>query len=149
MNSFQQLKNKTLLKARGRFSSNIHNPRDPNAERYMCYSFHEMSDYRLREQAWQRHLEWVSKLIIGPPKETPYYSQENLKKQGMVGLYVPIYIFRSKRRIFGGRKTKHYLDKDTIKWEKLKAATAKITKGTSSKDLEKVEDSFRKKLRND
>lgn len=149
MNTFKQLKNKTLLRVPGRFSSNLHDPRDPKARLYMCYSFHEMMDYRLREQAWQRHLEWVSKLIIGPPKETPYYSQENLKEQGMVGAYVPIYIFRSKRRIFGGRKTKRYLDKDTIKWEKLEADIAKITKGTSSKDLEKVKGSFRKKLRND
>lgn len=72
----------------GRFLSNIYDPRLPNARMYLTYSFHAHDNGKAgMDREWQAHLDWVNKNIIGPPKATDYYTQEELEAEKMVGIY--------------------------------------------------------------
>jgi len=91
---------KTRVKTRGRFLSNIYDPRKPDAERYMCYSHHAQSNGpgATREE-WQHHMDWINKNIIGPPKPTQWYTESDLMDQSMVGIYVPTFYQKTVKRL--------------------------------------------------
>jgi hypothetical protein len=40
-----------------------------------------------RRAEWNQHLAWIHRHVIGPPKPTPHYTVEELRKIGFVGLY--------------------------------------------------------------
>ncbi len=62
--------------------SNIHDPKDPQAQMYVARSFHETP-----EEAWAHHQEWLKGKVIGEPQATEAYTVEQLKAMGMVGVY--------------------------------------------------------------
>jgi hypothetical protein len=70
-----------------RFLSNIHDPQDPNAKIYLTLNYWEAREPGGREAAWQRHLEWVNAHVIGEPQASSFYTSEQLKEMGMVGVY--------------------------------------------------------------
>lgn len=73
----------------GRHLSNIFDHRGPNAEAMFTYSYHawiEKSDGP-RKREWNSHLRWINENMIGPPKETDHYGSQELKDQGMIGIY--------------------------------------------------------------
>lgn len=73
---------------RGRFLTNMFNPAHPHAQMYMTYSLHAWdSGPAAMQEEWERHLEYVSKNIVGLPKKTDHYSQRELIKMGIVGIY--------------------------------------------------------------
>ena len=57
--------------------SNIYDPRREDAKRVSLYSCDE----------WQHHLDWVNQNVIGEPQATEFYTVEQLKDMGMVGVY--------------------------------------------------------------
>lgn len=73
--------------AQGRFLSNIHDPKDPNARMYFTLSVEASLGIRRADFEWQNHLDWIAKNSIGKPKATDAYSVEDLEKMGMVGIY--------------------------------------------------------------
>lgn len=71
-----------------RHLSNIFNHLDPKAEMFFCHSHQAMfSEKDARDAEWQRHLDWINKNVIGPPKETEKYTSRQLKEMGMIGIY--------------------------------------------------------------
>jgi hypothetical protein len=54
----------------------------------MCHSYHDMMNGRqAMRQAWLRHLDWINRNVIGPPKATETYTQAQLEGMGMIGIY--------------------------------------------------------------
>ena len=65
-----------------KFLSNIYDPKDKNAKMYISCHFDETQD-----EAWCLHCEWLKDKIIGDPQATSYYTVQQLKDMGMVGVY--------------------------------------------------------------
>lgn len=68
---------------------NVLNPYGPDAKSLFLYSYKAMiaQDYFLMEDEWLRHLQYVERNVIGPPKATKRYTEDELRKMGYVGLY--------------------------------------------------------------
>lgn len=74
----------------GRHLSNIFDHQVPEAQFRHCYSFESMQDGReAMAEEWQDHLGWINNNVIGPPKATDHYTQEELVEMGMIGIYAP------------------------------------------------------------
>jgi hypothetical protein len=74
----------------GRFLGNICDPSDPRSRSLHHYSYHAFMDSTgtLMQEEWRFHAAWVRENVIGPPKAKGY-TTEQLKAQGLVGLYAP------------------------------------------------------------
>ncbi len=76
--------------ARGRFLTNMYDPRKPKARMYHTYSFHTWdSGKEAMDTEWQHHLDYVARNVICPPKATEKYTQKQLEDMNMVGIYAP------------------------------------------------------------
>lgn len=64
--------------------SNTYDPQRADARQYVSKLLNETT-----EEAWQHHLEWLKDKIIGEPQGTRLISAEDLKKMGLVGVYLP------------------------------------------------------------
>lgn len=74
----------------GRHLSNIYDHRLPNAEMYQIHDFHTtMAGPEACHEDWLRHLEWINRNTIGPPKATETYSVKQLEAMDMIGIYAP------------------------------------------------------------
>lgn len=72
----------------GRHLSNIHDHRLPNAESEMIHDYNDWMDGpEAMHRAWLSHLDWINSNVIGPPKETPYFTRKQLEDMGMIGIY--------------------------------------------------------------
>ena len=69
--------------------SNIFDHRLPKTrDTFTGFTYHEWREGpQAIERAWLRHLEWINQNVIGPPKATDYYTVEQLKASGMIGIY--------------------------------------------------------------
>ena len=68
--------------------SNIYDPRREDAKRMLCYSHNAMLNGQSAiDMEWQHHLDWVNQNLIGEPQATEFYTVEQLKNMGMVGIY--------------------------------------------------------------
>lgn len=67
--------------------TNIPDHRKPNAERFHCYSIAVFANQKARQVEWQQYLAWINAHIIGPPQATEKYTQQQLEKEGMIGIY--------------------------------------------------------------
>ena len=75
----------------GRFLSNTHDYRRPDAERMHIYSHYAMSNgLDACKREWEQHLAWINENVIGPPESSDFYTVEELEQQGMIGIYKPI-----------------------------------------------------------
>lgn len=73
---------------KGRFLSNIYDPRKEDAKRFLTYSYDAISNGEAAmENEWQQHLKWVNQNIIDRPQATDHYTVEQLENMGMVGIY--------------------------------------------------------------
>lgn len=55
-----------------------------------CYSFHAIDcGQKAMDEEWQHHMNWVNQNVIRPPKATEAYTQKQLIKMGLVGIYAP------------------------------------------------------------
>lgn len=52
-----------------------------------CYSSAAVRNPSAKDSEWKHHLNWIAENVIGPPKATDYYTQEELEKMGMIGIY--------------------------------------------------------------
>jgi hypothetical protein len=71
-----------------RYICNEYDPARPDAKKMMRLDKEEMHDLQGQEQAWQRKQEWLKGKVIGEPQATSSCSVEELKKIGMVGIYI-------------------------------------------------------------
>lgn len=71
----------------GRHLSNISDHRREDAKTMHGYSSAAMRNSSAKDFEWQQHLEWITENVIGPPKATDHYTQEELEKMGMIGIY--------------------------------------------------------------
>ena len=62
--------------------TNLDDPRHGGAHLHIL---HEIG--RTRAEAWQAQERWLADKILGDPQATDYYSVEQLKQMGMVGVY--------------------------------------------------------------
>ncbi len=73
---------------KGRFLSNIFDPHNPQAQMYFTYSLHAMDSGQVAcDVEWKHHMEWIDKNIIALPKATEAYTQKQLIKMSLVGIY--------------------------------------------------------------
>lgn len=70
--------------------SNIHDPEDPRAKLFYCYSLCAKGDSHLEAMEWQRHIDRIQAALIGPPKATTTFTRDQLKQMNIVGLYAPL-----------------------------------------------------------
>ena len=70
-----------------KFLTNTYNPKLPDAKMSLSVSFEDLLIPNGVENALQRHLEYLSDKIIVRPEATSFYTVEELKKMGMVGVY--------------------------------------------------------------
>jgi len=78
------------IKLRGKFLSNIYDPKKPHAQEYLSYSHYAMvNGQRAKDREWSYHCKWIDENIIGSPKATATYTRSELEAQGMVGIYAP------------------------------------------------------------
>jgi len=68
---------------KGRFCGNTSDPANEEVAR-MALS---ISFYETREEAWERHLQWLEDKDIRRPKATKTFTVEQLEKMGLVGVY--------------------------------------------------------------
>jgi hypothetical protein len=66
--------------------TNTHDLEDPHAPRGLILSRDEWA-VDGTGTAWQGHLEWLADKVIGEPKATEECTVEELKAEGMVGVY--------------------------------------------------------------
>ena len=74
-------------KPTGRHLSNISDHRREGAKTMHIYSSAAMRNPSAIDVEWQQHLNWIAENVIGPPEATDYYTQEELGKMGMIGIY--------------------------------------------------------------
>lgn len=72
-----------------RHLSNTFDHRLPKSrDTFAGYSYSEwLEGFNAIDRAWQRHLDWINKNVIGPPKATDFYTREQLEEMGMIGIY--------------------------------------------------------------
>lgn len=63
--------------------TNVYDPTLPDAKLFLCV----MCDETYGE-VWDNYLQWLRGKIIGEPEASEYYNVEELKRQGMVGVYI-------------------------------------------------------------
>lgn len=63
--------------------TNIYDPSKKDAKKFLQRSIRETP-----EEAWRRHLQWLEGKTIGEPMPSDYYTVEQMKAQGLVGVYV-------------------------------------------------------------
>lgn len=74
----------------GKFLSNVYDPYKPDAELLHPYSFEDFQNGpEALKAAWQSYLRWINSNVIGPPKATDHYTEDQLIEIGMVGVYAP------------------------------------------------------------
>lgn len=73
--------------AKGKFLSNISNPKSADARKYFTHNKEAFLDSELADLEWQYYLDWVEKNEIGRPSPTEHYTVEELENMGMVGIY--------------------------------------------------------------
>ena len=71
----------------GEHIDNVFDPSKDGAESYNRYSRYACGDKLSRESEWANHLAWINAHVVGPPKATEFYSVEELKAMGMIGIY--------------------------------------------------------------
>lgn len=74
--------NTTKTPRRDKWLSNLSDPQLPSAKANVTRIFGETI-----AQAWKAQQQWLEDKVIGPPKETPFYTSEQLTKMGVVGIY--------------------------------------------------------------
>jgi hypothetical protein len=80
-----------VQKQLGRFLTNIEDPRLPEVRNNFLPCLHVIRDGpKAMKNAWQEHLAWVGRNVIGPPKACKAGTSEELIAQGMIGLYAPV-----------------------------------------------------------
>lgn len=65
-----------------RFLCNDSDPKDPNARNLVFTRVDQTQD-----EAYQQHLRWLADKIIGEPHATEFYTVQQLKDMGLVGIY--------------------------------------------------------------
>ena len=73
----------------GKFLSNIYDHRLPDARKNYFPTRLEPGQIAsiAMDVEWERHLAWIGRNVIGPPKATGKYSQEQLEAHSLIGIY--------------------------------------------------------------
>ena len=68
-----------------RWISNTYDPNMPNWERTVLSGFNETQDDAVRH-----HKKWLEDKVIGEPMPSDKYTVEQMKSEGLVGVYVVV-----------------------------------------------------------
>ena len=65
-----------------RFLTNIYDPSAKNAKDVFTYPSNMD-----RDTVWEIHIDWINSHVLGQPQETEFYTVEQLREAGFLGLY--------------------------------------------------------------
>lgn len=66
----------------GKWLSNIFDPYRQNSVRNMAHGPHETP-----QEAYEHQEKWLADKVIGPPQATEAYTSEELRAEGIIGVY--------------------------------------------------------------